>query len=70
MGNGETSVTGILRPSMSLPNRITSEDAGTPIRAMNNLLRAHGKFDAVGGTFSCYAEVMLEDGRIRGMSSR
>ena len=40
--------------------------AGTPIRAMNNLLRAHGKFDAVGGTFSCYAEVMLEDGRIRG----
>ena len=71
MGNGETSVTGILRPEHESPEfELRVKIAGTPIRAMNNLLRAHGKFDAVGGTFSCYAEVMLEDGRIRGMSSR
>jgi hypothetical protein len=67
MGNGETSVTGILRPEHESPDfELRVKIAGTPIRAMNNLLRAHGKFDAVGGTFSCYSEVMLEDGRIRG----
>src|SRR5687768_1625371 len=67
MGNGETSVTGILRPEHESPDfELKVKIAGTPIRAMNNLLRAHGSFDAVGGTFSCYAEVMLEDGRIRG----
>jgi hypothetical protein len=67
MGNGETSVTGILRPEHESPDfELKVKIAGTPIRAMNNLLRAHGRFDAVGGTFSCYSEVILENGRIRG----
>lgn len=67
MGNGETHITGILRPEHESPDfELRVKIAGTPIRVMNNLLRAHGKFDAVGGTFSCYAEVMLDDGRIRG----
>jgi len=67
MGNGETSVTGMLRQEHESPDfELKVKIAGTPIRAMNNLLRAHGKFDAVGGTFSCYSEIQLDDGRIRG----
>jgi hypothetical protein len=40
--------------------------SGTQIRSMNNLLRAYGKIDVVGGVFSCYAEIKLDDDSIRG----
>ena len=67
MGTGETYVTGILRPEHESPNfELKVKIADTHIRSMNNLLRAYGKFDVVGGLFSCYSELSFNDGTIRG----
>ena len=38
----------------------------TDMTTMNNLLRAHGKFDVFKGTFSLYSEVRVKDGFISG----
>jgi Domain of Unknown Function (DUF748) len=67
MGTGETQISGVLRPPQDSPDmELKVKIAGTQIRSMNNMLRAHGKFDVVGGIFSCYAEIRLDDGSIRG----
>jgi hypothetical protein len=67
MGTGETYVTGILRPEHESPNfELKVKIADTRIRSMNNLFRAYGNFDVVGGLFSCYSELIFNDGTIRG----
>ena len=67
MGTGETQISAIMRPPEDSPDiDLKIKIAGTQIRSMNNLLRAYGKFDVVGGVFSCYAEIRLDDGSIRG----
>ena len=38
----------------------------TELKSLNNLLRAHGKFDVTGGKFSVYSEVRVRDGMING----
>jgi len=38
----------------------------TQLKSLNDLLRAHGKFDVTGGVFSVYSEVRVRDGRIDG----
>ena len=67
MGTGETQISAIIRPPEDSPDlELKIKIAGTQIRSMNNLLRAYGKFDVVGGLFSCYSEIRLDDGSIRG----
>jgi len=67
MGTGETQISAIIRPPEASPDlELKIKIAGTQIRSMNNLLRAYGKFDVVGGLFSCYSEIRLDDGSIRG----
>ena len=67
MGTGETQISAIMRPPQDSPDiDLKIKIAGTQIRSMNNLLRAHGKFDVVSGVFSCYSEIRLDDGSIRG----
>lgn len=67
MGTGDTQISAVLRPPQESPDiDLKIKIAGTQIRSMNNLLRAHGKFDVVSGVFSCYAEIRLDDGSIRG----
>jgi hypothetical protein len=67
MGTGETQISAIMRPPEDSPDlELKIKIAGTQIRSMNNLLRAYGKFDVVGGLFSCYSEIRLDDGSIRG----
>src|SRR6476620_3668121 len=67
MGTGETQISAILRPPEESPDiELKIKIAGTQIRSMNNLLRAYGKVDVVGGLFSCYSEIRLDDGSIRG----
>jgi hypothetical protein len=39
---------------------------GTDLTTMNDMLRAHGKFDVVAGVFSFYSELAVKNGRIRG----
>lgn len=38
----------------------------TQLKSLNDLLRAHGKFDVTGGVFSVYSEVRVRDGMIDG----
>ena len=67
MGTGDTEVTGVLRPEHDSSDfEVKIKIAGTQIRSMNDLLRAHGKFDVAAGVFSCYAELRLHNGVIRG----
>jgi hypothetical protein len=67
MGTGETQISAIMHPPEDSPDiELKIKIAGTHIRSMNNLLRAYGKFDVVGGLFSCYSEIRLDDGSIRG----
>jgi hypothetical protein len=67
MGTGETQISGTLRPAKDSPDmELKIKIAGTQIRSMNNLLRAHGNFDVVKGLFSCYSEIRIDDGSIQG----
>jgi hypothetical protein len=67
MGTGDTQISGTMHPPQDSPDlELRVKIAGTQIRSLNNMLRAHGKFDVVGGIFSCYSEIRLDDGAIRG----
>jgi hypothetical protein len=67
MGTGETQISGTMRPPQESPElELKIKIAGTQIRSMNNLLRAHGKFDVVKGLFSCYSEIRIDGGKIQG----
>ncbi|HKT35517.1 MAG TPA: DUF748 domain-containing protein [Nitrospira sp.] len=67
MGTGDTHISSIMRPPEDSPDQeLKIKIAGTQIRSMNNLLRAYGNFDVVAGVFSCYAELRIDDGSIRG----
>ncbi|HEV8675035.1 MAG TPA: DUF748 domain-containing protein [Methylomirabilota bacterium] len=67
MGSGATVVNATFRPEMEGPDfdlAVAIED--TQMRAMNDLLRAYGKFDVVGGLFSFYSELSVKHRRIEG----
>ena len=49
-------------PDFEFDARIEDVD----LRAMNDLLRAHAKFDVVSGLFSVYSEMRVKNGRIEG----
>jgi len=67
MGTGETQIRGTMRPPQDSPDlELKIKIAGTQVRSMNNMLRAHGKFDVVKGVFSCYSEIRIDDGSVRG----
>jgi hypothetical protein len=67
MGSGRTRVRGVLRPDRG-PNTFAfgAQVVGTDLPALNDLLRAHGRLDASAGQMSVYAEVAVDEGRIRG----
>jgi hypothetical protein len=67
MGTGATQATATFRPELKgadfdLGVRVEN----TQMAGMNDLLRAYGKFDVVGGLFSLYSELRVKDGRISG----
>jgi len=67
MGTGETLLSGTFRPETKSPDfdlNIKVEE--TELRAMNDLLRAYGKFDVTGGLFSVYSEVSVKNGEVQG----
>jgi len=67
MGTGETQISGTVRAPQDSPDvDLKIKIANTQIRSMNNLLRAHGHFDVVQGFFSCYSELRIDDGSIKG----
>jgi hypothetical protein len=67
MGNGKTTVGAVFRPNNQGPAfALAASIENTRLRTMNDLLRAHGKFDVVQGFFSVYSEFRVQDGMIRG----
>lgn len=67
MGSGATSVVGNFRPEKNGPDfDVDLKIENTDMRAMNDLLRAYGKFDVVQGTFSFYTEIRVKNGHVGG----
>jgi hypothetical protein len=67
MGSGQTVVGATFRPETKGPDfTLAGSIENTEMEAMNNLLRAHGKFDVVHGIFSVYCELRVKNGMIGG----
>ncbi len=67
MGSGKTVAHATFRPQRTGADfdlNLKIED--TQMTAMNDLWRAYGKFDVVGGEFSVYTQLKVKDGRING----
>jgi hypothetical protein len=67
MGSGDTAVDATFRPDTKGPDfdlRVRIDNTQLP--AMNDLLRAYGKFDVVRGLFSFYSELKVKDQTIGG----
>jgi hypothetical protein len=67
MGSGDLDAVATFRPHKKGPDfDLAVRIEGTEAKTMNDLLRAHGGFDVVAGTFSLYSELSAQDGIIRG----
>lgn len=67
MGSGATVVTGTFRAERDGPDfDLAVAVVDTEMRAMNDLLRAHGKLDVVAGVFSVYSELAVKNRAVRG----
>ena len=67
MGNGPTQVVAHFRPEIDGPDfdmRVAIDS--TDLTTMNDMLRAHGKFDVVAGVFSFYSELAVKNAQVRG----
>lgn len=67
MGSGATVATGTFRPELSGPDfdlNVAIENA--QMTTMNDMLRAHGRFDVVAGLFSFYSELRVKNDQISG----
>jgi hypothetical protein len=70
LGNGPTKITAHFRPEVDGPDfdmRVAIES--TDLRTMNDMLRAHGKFDVVAGVFAFYSELAVKNVEIAAGSS-
>ena len=67
MGSGPSVVRATFRPETSGPDfDIDVRIDDTQMRTMNELLRAYGKFDVMGGWFSFYSQLRIKDRQIAG----
>ena len=67
MGSGSTYVVANFRPEKSGPDfDVDLKIESTDMTAMNDILRAYGKFDVVQGTFSLYSEIRVQNGYVNG----
>lgn len=67
MGSGRTLATLRMRPETDGPDfDLGVAIEGTDLRAMNDLLRAHGKVDVAAGAFSVYSELHVRERAVRG----
>ena len=67
MGSGATAMKATFRPDTHGPDfDLDLRVDDTQMRAMNDLLRAYGKFDVVAGLFSFYSELAIKNGTIEG----
>lgn len=67
MGTGPTVVNATFRPEKNGPDfDLAVKIENTDMRAMNDVLRAYGKFDVVSGLFSFYSELSVKNGAVDG----
>jgi hypothetical protein len=67
MGEGTAVVSSQFRPVNKKPEfTLTLQIEDTPLTAMNDLFRAYGNFDVVGGKFAFYSELEARNGKING----
>ncbi|MEX2221291.1 MAG: DUF748 domain-containing protein [Candidatus Rokuibacteriota bacterium] len=67
MGSGPASADFKLRPTRPGPDfDLAVKIDETNLKAMNDLLRAHGNFDVVAGRFSMYTEIAVKDRQVSG----
>ena len=67
MGSGAASARASYRPDKSGPDLdLDLKIEGTQMAAMNDIWRAYGKFDVVGGSLSIYSQIRVKNGRIDG----
>ena len=67
MGSGTTSARASYRPDKSGPDfDLDLKIEGTQMAAMNDIWRAYGKFDVVGGSLSIYSQIHVKNGRVDG----
>jgi hypothetical protein len=67
MGSGATSASASYRPDKSGSDLdLDLKIEGTQMAAMNDIWKAYGKFDVVGGTLSIYSQLRAKNGRIDG----
>ena len=65
--SGPMRVKATFRPENNGPDfEVDARIEDVDMRAMNDLLRAHAKFDVVSGLFSVYSEMRVKNGRIEG----
>lgn len=67
MGTGSARGSATFRDARKGPDfSLSLAIEGASLPAINDLLRAYGKFDVAQGTFSVYSEIKVHDGRIQG----
>jgi hypothetical protein len=67
MGSGALNARASYRPEKSGPDlALNIEVEGTQMTAMNDVWRAYGKFDVVGGVMSVYTQIRIKNGYING----
>ena len=67
MGSGATVVNATFRPELDGPDfDVDVRIENTNLKAMNPVLRTHAKVDVASGTFSAFAEVRVQGGRVEG----
>jgi len=67
MGNGPSHATATFRPENGGPDfDLDAAIEHTDMTAMNDMLRAYGKFDVARGDFSFYTELRVHDGNLTG----
>jgi hypothetical protein len=67
MGGGTAAVGMTFRPEISGPDfDLAVRIEPTPMRVLNDLWRAYGNFDVVGGLFSLYTELKVKNGEVSG----
>ncbi len=67
MGNGKLTATGVFRPQKPLPDfDLKVKIVNTPLKSMNNVLRAHAGADVSSGIFSFFTEMKVQRGKVEG----
>ena len=67
MGSGETHISGVFRPEKESPDfDMSVKILKTPVKSLNQLLRAYGGMDIASGIFSVYSEMAVRNGKVKG----